>query len=62
MTLHLAQPCTECSSEFDWMKHFTQERSGEQYNREFGQTEYWFAGTVECPNCGASWGYSDSSL
>lgn len=55
-------PCPACGSEFDWMKHFTQERHGEGLNHEFGQTEYWFQGVVKCPDCGASWEYGDSSL
>ena len=54
--------CPQCGRHFDWMRNFEQERAGQGFNHEFGQTEHWFAGTVTCPKCRASWQHGDSSL
>lgn len=43
-------------------EHATQVESGESFNVEFGQTEYWWRGTVWCPVCGSGFEYGDSSL
>ena len=38
------------------------EESGSGFNREFGQTEHWWRGTITCAICGAEVDYADSSL